>query len=232
MEAIIGLVGVLVWFGFLALAVVCFWRIFRKAGFHGAWGFLALVPFVNFLALLYLAFAQWPVHKELKDGALPRPKPVGKGWIVIVCMVGVFLIMALMAAIAIPNLLRARLSANEALAQSTVKTVAGAAEQYALTHDGVYPQSEYYLTTTNPPYLKETRLGKTVAGYRLSGDFSFEGYTIMAEPETCGTTGTKVYIQRHGRPMEIKECAPGRGNDYASPVPGAAARGGSAYSDY
>lgn len=41
------------------------WRVYQRAGFQGAFGLLFLLPFVNFFALLYLAYADWPVAKKL-----------------------------------------------------------------------------------------------------------------------------------------------------------------------
>jgi hypothetical protein len=42
------------------LFVVPCWQIVRKAGYSPAWALLALVPFVNLLALWVFAFARWP----------------------------------------------------------------------------------------------------------------------------------------------------------------------------
>jgi len=43
------------------------WRIFRRAGFHGAMGLLMLIPVVNVMLLFVLAFGRWPVERELKS---------------------------------------------------------------------------------------------------------------------------------------------------------------------
>ena len=43
------------------------WRIFRRAGFHGAMGLLMLIPAVNVILLFVLAFGGWPMEKELKN---------------------------------------------------------------------------------------------------------------------------------------------------------------------
>ena len=48
-------------------------------------------------------------------------------------------IIALLAVIAIPNLMRARVSANDALAQSTLRTLATAAQNYAADTNGTFP---------------------------------------------------------------------------------------------
>ena len=39
-----------------AVWILPFWRIFAKAGFPG----------LNVVVLLYIAFAKWPVHRELQ----------------------------------------------------------------------------------------------------------------------------------------------------------------------
>ena len=43
-----------------------FWKIFSKAGYPGIMGLTMLVPLLNIIMLLFLAFSEWPVLKELK----------------------------------------------------------------------------------------------------------------------------------------------------------------------
>lgn len=64
-------VGMLLVFLFImavsvVLAVVIWWKIFSKAGWSGALGLLMLVPIVNFIMALYVAFATWPIQRELE----------------------------------------------------------------------------------------------------------------------------------------------------------------------
>ncbi|MBE0535708.1 MAG: hypothetical protein IH624_08555 [Phycisphaerae bacterium] len=49
-----------------ALILLAWCRIFRSAGYHWALGLLMLVPFANLIIPLYLAFAEWPIHRQLK----------------------------------------------------------------------------------------------------------------------------------------------------------------------
>ena len=42
------------------LPVIAFWKICSKAGFPGALGLLMIIPIVNIILPLYLAFAEWP----------------------------------------------------------------------------------------------------------------------------------------------------------------------------
>jgi len=62
-----GLVLVVVYIAIIVLFIVGYWKIWSKAGFNGAWSLLMLVPLVNIGAFLYLAFADWPVHKKIAD---------------------------------------------------------------------------------------------------------------------------------------------------------------------
>ncbi len=48
----------------LAITIIPFWRIFSKAGYHGALSLLMLVPLVNLGMIFFLAFAQWPALKN------------------------------------------------------------------------------------------------------------------------------------------------------------------------
>ncbi len=115
-----------------------------------------------------------------------------KGFTLVEIMI-VVAIIALLAAIAIPNLLRARLSSNEALAQSTVRAISTAAESFATANAGSYPGSEAALTGATPPYLNTAYCGNTVSGYVYACTFAAAGYTFTATPSASGTTGTMVY---------------------------------------
>ena len=54
-------------FVFLILAIIVilpFWLIFKKAGYPGAIGLLAIIPFAGIVLLYVLAFAPWPSLKK------------------------------------------------------------------------------------------------------------------------------------------------------------------------
>lgn len=46
--------------------IIPFWKIFSKAGYPGVMGLAMFVPFLNFIMLFYLGFANWPVLRELE----------------------------------------------------------------------------------------------------------------------------------------------------------------------
>ena len=57
----------------LQVLVTC--KIFSKAGFSWALGLLVLVPIANIIIFFYLAFADWPIHRELRELRALRNAP-------------------------------------------------------------------------------------------------------------------------------------------------------------
>lgn len=51
----------------IAFAVVIYWKLFSKAGYSGWLSLLMFVPLVNLGMIIFLAFSDWPVLKELRD---------------------------------------------------------------------------------------------------------------------------------------------------------------------
>jgi hypothetical protein len=49
------------------IQIVAFCKIFSKAGFSWALGLLMLVPIANIIMFFFLAFADWPVQRELRS---------------------------------------------------------------------------------------------------------------------------------------------------------------------
>ena len=48
------------------ITILAFCKIFSKAGYCWAFGLLALVPFGTLIMILILAFADWPIRRELR----------------------------------------------------------------------------------------------------------------------------------------------------------------------
>ena len=120
-----------------------------------------------------------------------------KGFTLVEIMI-VVAIIALLAAIAIPNLLRAKISANDALAKGKLRTLSTASETFATTQAGNYPSAIASLTGATPPYLSEDPCTKTMSGYTYTCTFSTGGYTFIATPVTVGTSGTATYTMTTG----------------------------------
>ncbi len=109
-------------------------------------------------------------------------------------------IIALLAAIAIPNLLRQRITANESAAQATLRTMSTAFETYAAAHDGQYPTNvDSQLISVTPPYLNENYFTKCTVSAPCSGYVynpgtpAVTGYTLTGKPTSCTTSGTKSF---------------------------------------
>ena len=51
----------------VAVQILVFCKIFSKTGFSWALGLLMLVPIVSIVMLLVLAFAEWPIERELRS---------------------------------------------------------------------------------------------------------------------------------------------------------------------
>ena len=107
-------------------------------------------------------------------------------------------IIALLASIAIPNLLRAKISANDALARATLRAISTASEAYAASNSGSYPGNITSLTGATPTYLNATYCASTISGYTYACGMVSTGYTVTATPSTVGTTGTTTYTMTTG----------------------------------
>lgn len=133
-------------------------------------------------------------------------------------------IIAALSALAIPNLLRSRVTANEAMAQATLKRISTSIESYAAGNDGVYPTSIDVLIGENPPYLNEDYTSGTRNGYVFScPTMTSSSYSCTARPVDCGTTGTKSWVVNTGAVMtEDADCVPsGGGGGPPGPPPAA-----------
>lgn len=103
-------------------------------------------------------------------------------------------IIALLAAIAIPNLLRARHNANEAAAQASLRTISSACESY-MGANNVYPPTLAQLAAENPPYIDATLAAGTKQGYTFTYARGANNltYTCTGAPVTTGVTGTRTF---------------------------------------
>ncbi len=101
-------------------------------------------------------------------------------------------IIALLAAIAVPNLLRAKIAANDATAKATLKTIASAMENYMIINS-VYPTDPNLLLSATPPYLTNDFFNGTFNGFTFSSTLSNYTYVIVATPVSAGQTGTTSF---------------------------------------
>jgi len=121
-----------------------------------------------------------------------------KGFTLVEIMI-VVAIIALLAAIAIPNLLRARANANEAAEVAALKTVASASISFRSVNTA-YPTVLASMASPNatPPYIDTTLgcSGTTCAksGYSFAMTGGANTFTATAVPQTIGTTGNRGFF--------------------------------------
>lgn len=115
-------------------------------------------------------------------------------------MMIVVAIIAILAMIAIPNIIRLKLNANETNALAVLKTLSSAFESYTVANDGEYPTDISLLINSNPPYLNEDYTnGQPRRGYVFTAvSMQRLGYCFTATPLSKGITGNKIYSIRTG----------------------------------
>ena len=111
-------------------------------------------------------------------------------------------VMAVVLAIAIPNLMRVKHNANETGAIEAVRTLSTSLESFrAAQSPQQYPLTLQQMAQSNPPYIPASLTGvRERQGY--SYDYtrtSLATYTLQANPSRPGTTGSRFfYVDQTG----------------------------------
>ena len=127
-----------------------------------------------------------------------RTKKNQKGFSLIELLIVVAIIL-IIAAIAIPNLLRSRMAANEASAVGSLRTLNTAAVQYNTTYGIGFPAALTDLgpaataTSTAADLIDSVLASGTKSGYTFTWSGGGDTYNITGAPTTVGTTGQRTF---------------------------------------
>ena len=105
-------------------------------------------------------------------------------------------IIGLLAAIAIPNLLRARINANEGAIKADLKTFAAACEGFlAAQNPPTYPADIATLVTpaSGPGYIDASWNAPTKHGFNLTYSAATYTYSLLAAPAAVNETAINTY---------------------------------------
>lgn len=126
-------------------------------------------------------------------------KKAEQGFTLVEIMV-VVTIVAILAALSIPNLLRARHNADEAAAIASIRAISTACENYRSSQTPPsYPQSLTALASASPPYIDSALANATSASSAKQGyyyTFTYlneDQYTCLSTPKLSGVTGTRIF---------------------------------------
>ena len=117
-------------------------------------------------------------------------------------------ILGVIAAIVIPNLIRARIATHDAAAKRDLHTLVAGIESYAAT-SGSYPANITELTKVIPPYINEDITLGIRKGYHITcSNMTTYSYTCTAIPQSCQRSGSKNYTVTTGNVWTETDCTP------------------------
>lgn len=95
-------------------------------------------------------------------------------------------IVAILALIAVPQFMRARISTNHVQAKAALKAIGSALEQYN-GDNGMYPSDTDELISALPSYIKANYFTGVHSGYVYAASLSNYSYTITATPDSSSS---------------------------------------------
>ncbi len=180
-------------------------------GQSGTLALLTFIPCVNLVFLFYLLLTPGVPSGSTASTAGKSSKVV----IAVIAGVALIPLVGIVAAIAIPSLLRARVSANESAAIGDIRTLISAQAAYQSANNGYYDTLACLTAPTGclpgfpaggPTFLAPTLAAEVKSGYRRTfhagpsavdtsgaSPSSITAYAYVAEPAEPGRTGVRIF---------------------------------------
>lgn len=98
---------------------------------------------------------------------------------------------------------------NESSAQSSLKVISAALENYAKDNQELYPQDLSVLVKSKPEYLDRDYIAQSpIKGYTYNcSRLEASGYSCYAFPSRCGLTGELAFTVTTGSLFISEDCA-------------------------
>lgn len=146
----------------------------------------------------------------------------GAGFTLIEILV-VVAILAMLAGVAVLQLLRARIVTHEQLALNSLRLVAKSCQFFFLAN-ARYPDTLNDLgsPTSDPPYLTSDLIGNGTTANKQGYTFTYTpgggtAFTLLADPQTPGVTGTRHFYVDQGMVIHVDESGPADAGDPVLP---------------
>lgn len=117
-----------------------------------------------------------------------------KGFTLVEILIVVAIIVTV-SAIAIPNLVRARIGANEASAIASLKTLSSAAESFRMAQMPTrFPANLAEMIGSEPPFIDVVLASGNKSGYSYSWTGGTNTYSVVASPQTPNASGVREFF--------------------------------------